>query len=63
MRLDTREGLWIKPEIENAKIKCLKLVNFGHISFDTLKYLPECPSSTQHHVVRPVKKVSQQNLQ
>jgi hypothetical protein len=47
MRRDIRGGLWIKPEDGNVKIKISEVSElherYGHISFDTLKSLPECP--------------------
>jgi hypothetical protein len=45
MRRDTR-GLWVKPEIENVKIKMFEVSElhewYAYISIDTLKFLPEC---------------------
>ena len=49
MKRDEHGGLWVKPEDNIGKVNYSSndsiselYVRYGHISFDTLKTLPEC---------------------
>jgi hypothetical protein len=46
---DTRGGLWVVPDNSMAKVGRIEAVKelyerYGHISYDTLRSLPECPN-------------------